>query len=80
MNELELYKFIEDKETSFDGETAILWIHHVELESFVKLIGAGLLDEGGFDVKLQEDYIAVEMNDICEYHDIELDKVFNKTN
>ena len=84
MTELELYKYIHDEDTApeytFDGEKAIIWIYHFNIDEFVKLIGNAILIEGGIEVRLQEHCIAMEMNDICEYHDIELGKIFDKTN
>ncbi len=80
MTELELYKFIEESGsyTSFDGDKAIMWIYHFNVDDFVKLIGQHILSEGGIEVRLQEDCIAVDMSEICEYHNIELENVFEK--
>ena len=81
MTELSLYKFIEDSGsmTSYDGEKAIIWVYHFNLDDFVELIGTNvLLDDGGLEIRLQEHHLAIEMNDICEYNNIELEKVFKK--
>ena len=80
MTGLELYKFIEatGSETSFDGETAIMWVSYIELREFVVLIGDRLIDGLDIDVRLKESHVGIEMNEICEWHDIELKKVFEK--
>lgn len=80
MTELELYKFIEESgsETRYDGDKAIIWVDHFNIEDFVTLIGQGILDEGGIDVRLQGNYIAVDMNEICEYHGVEIENVFKQ--
>ena len=74
MTELDLYKFIEESgsDTSFDGENAIIWVYHFNIDDFAKLIGIHLLDEGGIEVRLQETYIACDLKEICEYHDIDV--------
>ena len=76
----ELCKFIEESGsmTSFDGETAIMWVYHFNVDDFAKLIGAGLLDDGGIEVRLQETYVAIDMNEICEHHNIEPESIFEK--
>jgi len=84
MTELELYKYIHDEETSveysFDGERAIIWVYHFNIDDFVKVIGSNVIQDGGISVRLQDHFIEIEMNEICEYHDIELDNIFTKTN
>jgi hypothetical protein len=82
MTELELYKFIEESLslTSFDGEEAIIWVYHHHIGDFVTLIGDYYLSEGGIEVRLQEEYIAVKMNEICEYNDINMFAVFSNDN
>lgn len=79
MSELELYKFIEESGsmTRYDGEVALMWVYHFNIDDFCKLIGDYWLDEGGLDVKLQENYMAVDMTDICESNDINIYAVFN---
>ena len=80
MTELELYKFIEESGsmTSFDGEKAIMWVYHFNIDDFAKLIGYHDLSEGGIEVRLQEDHIAIEMNELCERNDINLHAIFEE--
>lgn len=85
MTELDLYKFFHNKEEpcpqySFDGEKAIAWIYHFNVEEFSKLIKSSLLDDGGIEVRLQEHHIAIDMTEVCEYFGIDPNKVFTKTN
>ena len=78
MTELELYKFIEESgsSTSFDGEKAIIWVYHFMVDDFAKLIGDYHLSDGGIEVRLQEDCIAVDMTEILEDKDINPYAVF----
>lgn len=72
MTELELYKFCEDREIQwgYDGEL-ILWIPFYDLEEFTNLIGYGIIvDDGGLAVHLKEDCIALDLVEVCDYHDI----------
>ena len=74
MTELDLYKFIEESGslTEFNGETATIWVYHFNVDDFVKLIGTEYLEEGGIEVRLQEDYIAVDITEMCKDNDINL--------
>ena len=80
MTELDLYKFIEESGsmTSYDGDKAIIWVYHFWIDEFAKLIGDGLLDEGGLEVRLQQSYVAIELNEICEWHDIDISNVLEE--
>jgi hypothetical protein len=53
-----------------DGKI-ISWIPLMELEIFTELLGYNFLDEGGVGVKLQYDGIALEINEILEYFEID---------
>lgn len=78
MTELELYKFIQDSgsQTRYDGEQALIWVYHFRVDDFAKLIGEYWLDEGGLEVRLQEDYICVDMTEIIKDNDINPYAVF----
>ena len=78
MTELDLSKFIEEScsSTSFDGDNAIIWVYHFNVDDFAKLIGNYYLSEGGIEVRLQEDCIAVDMTDILKDNDINPYAVF----
>ncbi len=78
MTELELYKYISENGTmtSYDGDKAIVWIYHFELLDFVKLLGRSVLRDGGIEVRLQDDYVAIDMTEICDYYNIDIKNVF----
>ena len=79
MTELELYKYLSENSTmtSYDGNKAIVWIYHFELEGFVNLLGRlSVLDEGGIEVRLQDNYVAIDMTEICDYYNKDLKNVF----
>jgi len=78
MTELELYKFIEESGsmTRYDGEVALIWVYHFQVEEFAKLIGEYWLDEGGVEIRLQEDYVAVDMTEILKEEGINPYAVF----
>ncbi len=80
MTELDLYKFIEESGSlaSFDGEKVIIWVYHFNIDDFAKLIGEYYLSEGGIEVHLQEDYIAIDMTDILKDNDIKPYAIFEK--
>ena len=83
MKEAELIKFINEEclEASNDGTEAILWIYHFNIEFFVELMKvSNYLDYSVTMVNLQDDCIAIKINDMCEYFDIDVDKVIEVSN
>lgn len=79
MTELELYKFCQDKEIDWRGDELIFWIEPYDLKEFADLLGIDYLCEGGLDVcLLTEGTIAVELNDIGSFFDIELEHILAK--
>lgn len=78
MTELDLYKYCQDKEMSWEGEELVIWIGFHDLEEFVKLIGYSLIaDDGGLQVHLQECCIVLDLVEICEHHDIDPNNILN---
>lgn len=71
MPELDLYKFIYENELEIGwrGKELVLWIDFYYLKDFTKLLGYNFLCEG-LEVILQENCIAIDIVDICEYFDI----------
>lgn len=80
MTELDLYKFVQDKEIDWRGNKLILWIPFYDLQEFTNLIGYDYLSEGGEEVSLQHNCIALELNDICDNFDIEAENILKKEN
>lgn len=72
MTELDLYKFCQDKEVSWEGNELIIWIDFYDCEEFATLIGYNLTsDDGGLEVHLKDTGIALNLVDVCDYHDID---------
>lgn len=78
MTELQLYKFCKDKEIDWRGDKLILWIPFQDIQEFTKMIGYCYLSEGTTNVCLLSDYVALELNELCEYFDIELENILKK--
>lgn len=78
MTELQLYKFCEDKELDWRGDKLIIWIPFWQLEDFTEMIGYNYLSEGGVEVSLLDDCIALDIVDLCEYFDIEPENIYQK--
>ena len=84
MKNLELYKFITNNNIEYHRNehkkmtNVIVFIPFNLISEFVKIIGSGILDEGGLDCVLKDGYIAIWMLEICEYLDVELLEVFDK--
>lgn len=77
MTELELYKFLEEKEYCWRGRELVVWLFLFDLENFTKMVGVGyfLEDGDGLSVNLQGDRVAFDLVPICEYYGIEPENI-----
>ena len=72
MSELELYKFVQDKEIEWRGESLILWLSPYEITDFAELLGVNYLSDGGVEVSLlSHGVIALDLVGICNDFGIE---------
>ena len=72
MTELELYKFVQDKEIEWRGKHLVLWLSPYELEDFAELLGENYLSDGGIEITLlSHGTIALDIEDICNDFGIE---------
>ena len=84
MSDIELYKYIAENGIEWHWgsnkgeEDVIIFPNFYQLDSFCKLVGSFTFDDDGIDCVLQDGYLAIWMNSICEDNDIELINVFNK--
>lgn len=80
MTAIKLYKFIQENslEISWSGEELILWTNFYCIKEFAEMIGYDYLSDGGMDVNLQYDSIALDIVPICEYFDIEPTDILEK--
>lgn len=81
MTELELYKYINDNNIEWhrhdnNGNPDVIILPYIfELEEFANLI-TSYTDDEGMDCRLKGKYIGIWMQDICQYYEIDMDKVF----
>lgn len=84
MTELQLYRWIKQTSTEWhwrDNEgrqDVIIFISFYDLKEFNDLIGSHITDEEGIECRLKGGYLAVWMQEICDYHDIQMENVFEK--
>ncbi len=79
MTELELYKFVHDKEIHWRGGGLILWLSNYEIADFAELLGDSYLSDGGVEVTLLSyGMIGLDIVDICNDFDIEPTKILRK--
>lgn len=87
MTELDFYKWVKSHDPEYrwatnetsKKEDVIIWISVYALESFLKMLPyASLFDEGGIEVRLQKEGIAIWASDILDPFGIELEKIFEK--
>ena len=80
MTELELYKYVNDNGIEWhrrdnDGTPDVVIFPLIfQVDEFYKLIRS-MIDEG-IECRLMDGYFAFWMKDICEYYDIDMEKVF----
>lgn len=79
MTELELYKFTQDKEIDWRGDSLIIWLEPSEVQEFAELIDRCSADDGGLDCKIQHSgTICIDLNELCEEYDIESENILPK--
>lgn len=79
MTESDLIYFVSVTNTveyHWDNGDVILFVNHYLIKEFMDLLGNGFLTDGERECVLKDGYIAIYMKDICEYFDINIDKVF----
>lgn len=78
MKDLDLYKFLNgnDIEHSYNGDRLSCWIPFYHLEKFTKMANIDNYGDGYMSgVVLKESCIYIELNDLCDYHGIELSDI-----
>ena len=81
MTELELYKYINDNNIEWhrqdnDGTPDIIMFPLTfQIDEFVKLVKE-YTGDSGIECRLMDGYFAFWMQDICDYYDIDIAKVF----
>lgn len=80
MTELDLYKFITNNNIEYDVDDSCdvvtIFIPFYLLEEFNELLKPNYYDEGGIDCVLSYGYCNIEINDICDYFEIDINNVF----
>lgn len=84
MTELSLYKFITDNilETStyeniLNERVYLLFVNNRNISDFHKLFSPSTFDDDGVECKMKDGYFVFDMKEICEYHDVDVEEVFN---
>ncbi|WP_172369611.1 hypothetical protein [Sporosarcina jiandibaonis] len=78
MTELELYKFTQDKEIDWRGDSLMLWIDPSDIQDFAELIGDGMFDDGGLKVTMVHGgTLCIDLDDVI-MDDIELENILPK--
>ena len=84
MNALSLYKFIEDHSIEWHWHEkendVIIFVNARDIEALFRLIkDHPLLDEYGYECVMKDNYLCIWMRSLCEYSDIELEEIFDKS-
>ena len=78
MTELELYKFCQEKEIDWRGDSLMLWIEPSDIHDFAELVGDGMFDDGGLKVVMTYGgSICIDLNDI-NADGLELENILSK--
>ncbi|HDR7242574.1 hypothetical protein [Bacillus cereus group sp. BfR-BA-01700] len=78
MTELELYKFCEGKEMDWRGDELYVWVYFHDLEDFTKMVGCNWFSEGGMEIRLFDNYVAIELVDLCDNYEIDPENILKK--
>ena len=86
MNALSLYKFIEDNNIEWhwhekeEESDVIIFVNYWDLKEWFELLkDHPLLDEDGYECVMKDTYLCIWMRSLCEYSDIEIEEVFDKS-
>ncbi len=64
-----LLLFMKDKEIRFEENEIVTWISFYDIKEFCELFNSSMfIDEGGIDVRLQQECITLDLKEIIEYH------------
>lgn len=78
MKALDLYKFVTNNNIEYhwwDGDV-MLFVSNYLIDEWCKLLGEGIFDEEGIKCTMKSGYFCFEMQDICDYHDIDINEIF----
>jgi len=78
VDELDLYKFCQDREIDWRGDKLILWVDFEDLKEFTTMIGYSYLSEGDTNACLLENCVAIEINELCESFDIDPERILKR--
>lgn len=79
MTESDLVYFVSVTNTveyHWHEDNVILFVDHFLIKEFMTLLGNQFLTDRETECVLKDGYIAVWMKDICDYFDIDMEKVF----
>lgn len=78
MNELDLYKFCQDKEMDWREDELVIWVSFDEVHTFTEMIGDNYISDGGIESNLQMHNIAFDLVPICGYFGIDPERICSK--
>ena len=96
MTELDLHKFVTKTDSEYhwikkdshkqenlsddEKNEVMLFVYTWDIEEFNNLIKGSILDEGGVECRMINDYLTFEMFHICNYFNIRPENVFTDKN
>ncbi len=84
MKSIDLYKFVTDNNIEYSyamnekTEDVLIFPYYFQVSDFCKMLPKCIFDDEGIICNIKDGYLAIWMNEICEYCGIELGEVFKK--
>jgi len=84
MKALDLYKFVTDNDIEYsyamNGQTedVLIFPYYNQVSDFAKMLPKCIFDDEGIVCNMKDGYLAIWMNNICDYCEIEVGEVFKK--
>lgn len=78
MKAIQLYRFLNENgiEMGHDLPTVFAFVPFDLLEDFSEMISYSFFDDGGYDkCVLKKDCLCIDLNELCEYHGIEVEDI-----
>lgn len=82
MKELDLYKFIQEHgvEYHWHDNDVIMFVNIWNIEEFNKMLPLNIYDDNGIECIMKQGYFCFKMDLICNYCDIEMERIFTDKN
>jgi len=84
MKAIDLYKFLTDNDIEYSyamneqNKDVLIFPYYSQVSDFAEMLSKDIFDDEGIICNMKDGYLAIWMNDICQYYDIDIKDVFKE--